>query len=377
MEDRNKPHMTPEGWRRPTDNNRHHRENGWDYKGRGIYHFTLVVAERFPLFGGLVVPSMEEAYVDLNSFGRMVLDRLLDIPHYYEQKGYALKLLVTQIMPDHIHMAIQVLEPMPQPIGTVIRGFKSACTSIYKRECYCPNDGTIMHGETRTHGEESTVHFSRIFARTGTIWEQNPAHYHERILHSDGQLRRMIAYIKDNPKRLAMKRAHPGLFRIQEEAEYNGMRMRTMGNRFLLDYPDKEVLQCSRSMTEGEIEKRKEECLAAAENGTVFVSAAISEGEKQICRALRESGYPIIILLAEGFPEEDHPHYPYYKPSGVYFEACSAGRLLLIEPDEANFEDPEIVAQITAKTGEIPHSAKRWRFLAMNAIAERIVAEER
>lgn len=143
----NKPIKTPNGWRRPTDNNRHHRENGWDYKGRGIYHFTLVVAERFPLFGELVVPSMEEAYVDLNSFGRMVLDRLLDIPHYYEQKGYALKLLVTQIMPDHIHMAIQVLEPMPQPIGTVIRGFKSACTSIYKRECYCPNDGTKMHRE--------------------------------------------------------------------------------------------------------------------------------------------------------------------------------------------------------------------------------------
>ena len=65
-------------------------------------------------------------------------------------------------------------------------------------------------------------------------------------------------------------------------------------------------------------------------------------------------------------------HYSYYKPSGVYFEACAAGRLLLIEPKEENFEKPEIVAQITAKTGKIPHSAKRWRFLAMNAIAEEI-----
>ena len=169
-----------------------------------------------------------------------------------------------------------------------------------------------------------------------------------------------------------MKRANPDLFRIQEEIEYNGMRMRVMGNRFLFDYPDKAVLQCSRSMTQEEIGARKEECLAMAESGTVFVSAAISEGEKQICRALREGGYPIIILLAEGFPKEDHPHYSYYKPSGVYFEACAAGRLLLIEPKEENFEKPEIVARVTAKTGVIPHSAKRWRFVAMNAIAEEI-----
>ena len=180
----------------------------------------------------------------------------------------------------------------------------------------------------------------------------------------------MIAYIKDNPRRLAMKRANPELFRIQEEIDHNGMRMRAMGNRFLLDYPDKAIVQCSRSMTEEEIAERKEECLAMAESGTVFVSAAISEGEKQICRALREGGYPIIVLLAEGFPKEDHPHYSYYKPSGVYFEACSEGRLLLIEPDDANFERPEIAARVTTKTGEIPHSAKRWRFVAMNAIAE-------
>ncbi len=29
--------------RRPVDPMRHHRENGWDYKGRAIYHFTLPV----------------------------------------------------------------------------------------------------------------------------------------------------------------------------------------------------------------------------------------------------------------------------------------------------------------------------------------------
>lgn len=358
----NKPIKTPNGWRRPTDDKRHHRENGWNYKGRGIYHFTLVTAERFPLFGSLTKDTNpEEAGIVLTEYGEQVLRIMRDIPDYYASKGYQLKILSSQVMPDHIHLLLQAVEPLPQPIGTVIRGFKSACTAVYKREYYCPNDGT--------KGKDVFL-FSRVFARTGTIWEPDIAHYHERIIHSYGQLERTIRYIKDNPRRLAMKRANPELFRIQEEIEHNGMRMRAMGNRFLLDYPDKAIVQCSRSMTEEEIAERKEECLAMAESGTVFVSAAISEGEKQICRALREGGYPIIVLLAEGFPKEDHPHYSYYKPSGVYFEACSAGRLLLIEPDEANFERPEIAGKVTAKTGDIPHSAKRWRFVAMNAIAE-------
>jgi hypothetical protein len=42
-----------QGKRRPVDPMRHHRENGWDYKGRAIYHFTLPVEERYPLFGTL------------------------------------------------------------------------------------------------------------------------------------------------------------------------------------------------------------------------------------------------------------------------------------------------------------------------------------
>ena len=51
-----------QGKRRPVDPMRHHRENGWDYKGRAIYHFTLPVEERFPLFGTLDGESAETAF---------------------------------------------------------------------------------------------------------------------------------------------------------------------------------------------------------------------------------------------------------------------------------------------------------------------------
>ncbi len=363
----NKPYMTSEGWMRPLDTHRHHRETHWDYKGRGVYHLTLVIEGHYPLLGVLDGNNPEEANIILNSFGKKVLERLQDTPRLYAEKGYQLKILASQIMPDHVHVAIQVLEPLPRTIGTVIRGFKSACTSLYKKEYYnCPNDGTKVHDE----GEKNIVHFSRIFTRTESIWEQIPEHYHERILHTSSHMDDMIAYIKDNPRRLAIKKAHPDLFKICEEQVIRGVRMRVLGNRFLLERPIRETLRCSRSLTQEEINTLQEECLDQAEKGTIYVSAAISNGEKQICRTLREAGYPLIIIPAEGFPKEDDPHFSFYKPKGVYFEACANGKLLLVEPDAEELERPDVVAKVAAKIGDIPHDSKRWKFMAMNEIAE-------
>ena len=35
---------------RPVDPMRHHREGGWDYRGRAIYHFTLPVEGLYRFF---------------------------------------------------------------------------------------------------------------------------------------------------------------------------------------------------------------------------------------------------------------------------------------------------------------------------------------
>ena len=358
-------------WRRATDTNRHHRTKVWNYKGRGIYHITLVVAERFPLFGELIGDTPDEARIELNAFGQLALALLRDEPRYYGEKGYQFKILASQIMPDHIHVAIQVLETLPKSIGNVVRGFKSACSSLYKtyeatRDC-----------KYAIEGENAPSHdfpFSRIFARTNSVWQPDAAYYHERIIHGYCQLDAMIHYIKDNPRRLWLKRANPDLFRIHQQTPIVGFNCTTLGNMFLYENPLKAPLHCSRTLTQAEIDTLKAECLSNAENGTVYVSPAVSEGEKQICRALREAGFPLIILLNEGFPAPDSPHYRFYKPKGVYFEACAEGKLLLIEPNSELFEQPDIEEQVYAKTGTIPHTAKRYRFLALNALSDRIAS---
>ena len=386
--------------RRPVDPMRHHRENGWDYKGRAIYHFTLPVEERFPLFGVIDGESAETAFVRLNPFGRRVCQMLCGLAQFYAGKGFALKVLAQKVMPDHVHLVIQVLEPLPQSIGAVVRGFKSGCTKVYK-EMYGSGDNAAgvngkdenrdnaagVHGngaDGHERGAEAPMHFARIFARRGSVWEQNPAYYHERILHAPGQLRRMIDYVKDNPRRLWIKSRNPEFFRLHRRTEAAGLSFTSMGNHFLLDWPDKQVVEMSRSATNEEVQEQLRKVLAAAHNGTVTYTAAISKGEQLIARTLREQGYLLVVLLNDGFPKEGSPHERYYKPGGVYFEACSKGQLLLLEPTEQAFLDAGIQAAVEATLRRkaearhyvytpIPVTSQRYRFMALNEMAKRLV----
>ena len=404
-----------QGVRRPVDPTRHHRESGWDYRGRAIYHFTLPVEERYPLFGVLEGESAETAFVRLNPFGRRVYQMLCGLPQFYAAKGFALKVLAQKVMPDHIHLVIQVLEPLPQSIGAVVRGFKSACTKVYKQDYYGSGENAAgmqgrdslqgqpsqlgsaagMQGRDSLQGQPSQlgsaagmqggvlVHFARIFASRGSIWEQNPAYYHERILHAPGQLRRMIDYVKDNPRRLWLKSRHPDLFRLHRRTEASGLLFTSLGNHFLLSQPEGQVVEMSRSASSTQIQERLRAALAAAHNGAVTYTAAISEGEKLIARTLREQGYPLVVLLNDGFPREGSPHERYYKPGGVYFEACSQGRLLLLEPAVQSFLDAGIRASAEATLRRkaearhwtytpVPVTSQRYRFVALNEMAKRL-----
>jgi hypothetical protein len=300
-------------------------------------------------------------------------------------------------------LVIQVLEPLPQSIGAVVRGFKSACTKIYKQDYFCSGENAAgMQGETsdgnaagvherasdentRMHGgqEKALVHFARIFAGRGSIWQQDPAYYHERILHAPGQLRRMIDYVKDNPRRLWLKTRNPDLFRLHRHTEVHGLSFTSMGNHFLLDWPDRQAVEVSRNAVANQVEERLRTVLAAAHNGAVTYTAAISKGEQHIARTLREQGYPLVVLLNNGFPKEGSPHERYYKPGGVYFEACSKGQLLLLEPTEQVFLDAGIqsaVQETLRRKAEARHSyyapiplaAQRYRFVALNEIAQRL-----
>ena len=389
---------------------RQRRCEGWDYKGRGIYMLTLVVRDRQPLL--CTIEEDEKGLCAVSTeIGRAVLEETEHITKIYPQ----IRILCRQIMPDHLHLLLFVEEALPVHLTSVVSGFKLGCNRGYwnslaklantehrgeEADTEKINEekiplaklaNTEHRGEgadtERRCGEENDKKQTAVScaadlceaekkdtqARRTGLWADG---YHDRILFHKGQLDALIHYIKDNPRRLALKRANPGLFKIRQHLQIAGMSFTAMGNIFFADYPQKAVIQCSRKLHQAEIDAKKAECLGEAAKGMVFVSAAISEGEKQICRAVREAGHPIMVLLEKGFPKPEDPNYKYFKPQGVYFEACAAGKLLLLEPEKELYEQAEIEAEVVAKAGNIPHEALRYRFLALNAIAERICGEE-
>ena len=392
-----------QGVRRAVDTTRHHRENGWDYRGRAVYHFTFPVEGRFPLFGTLEGENAERAFIKLNPFGYRVYQILCGLPQFYAAKGFALKVLAQKVMPDHIHLVIQVLEPLPQSIGAVVRGFKSACTKVYKQEFLsCGENAAEVHSRGEQQGDAAEMHsigeqqgnagalmhFARIFAGRNSIWQQDAAYYHERILHAPGQLNRMINYVKDNPRRLWLKKNNPDLFRLHRRTDVCGLSFTSLGNHFLLDWHDNQTVEMSRNATVEQIQIRLQTAMAAAQNGAVTYTAAISKGEQLIARTLRKQGYPLVVLLSDGFPKEGSPHERFYKPGGIYFEACSKGQLLLLEPTEQTFLNEDIQSAVEGtlrrKAAErhydykqIPLKSQRYRFVALNEIAKRLARIER
>lgn len=309
-----------------------------DYKDPSILMITLVTTNRQPILGILKGETIERT-----KLGQAIAEEINRIPTYNGAESIEIYSYV--IMPDHVHILLRIHDRLPKHIGQYIAWFKIKCTDT----CSALTGGPVS--ETM-----------RPFA----------SEYHDRLLKGKNQLSHMVRYIQDNPRRLALKRANKDLFRIRQNQQINTIPCTVLGNIFLIEHPLRQVLQCSRRLTQEQIDNLKADCLREAADGTVYVTAAISEGEKQIARALREAGFPLIILLEKGFPAPDDPHYSYFKPQGVYFEACAAGKLLLIEPRRDLLDREDIAVKTEAKVGHIPHDSQRYRFVAMNILAEDI-----
>ena len=333
-----KVYKTKEGWRCEKKQDHLLRAQWMDYQDPSIMLLTLVTTDRMPLLGKLVRETIQHT-----PLGEKVAKEIERIPTY--KGAESIEIYSYVVMPDHVHILLRIHDRLPLHLGHYIRWFKRQCTLA------CSDLGV-------TSPSDKLLPFA--------------AEYHDRQLTHRGQLAHMARYIQDNPRRLALKRANKELFTIHQNIRIRQLPCTTLGNMFLADYPIKQVIKCSRSLTQEQIDEQKAQCLADAAEGVVHITGAISEGEKQIAQSLRENGYPLIVILHEGFPKPNDPHYRYYKPSGVYFEACAAGKLLLIEPGKEVLERDDIVALTEAKVGHIPHETQRYRFVAMNMIADEI-----
>ena len=295
-------------------------------------------------------------------FGWAALEALEEMELLYPQ----VKIIESQLMPEHMHFVIYVHEELDKPLSALIRGFKAGAAKRWK---ILAENGEARHRATHTHGtfiakcdamkacnpnsgtSSAAAHFCAAHIPQ---WAES---FNDTILFRDGQLAAMINYVRDNPRRLAEKRANPELFSrvVNLSLPLDGGRIigqfEALGNRHLLDLPLVQV-QCSRryfayrripkagggmkiaknaagepiiDKSSPEYESRLEAVLAAASHGAVVLSPCISDGERQIAREALKRNMRLVVLKNMGFAKCE-------KPGGRLFEACVNGRLLMLAP---------------------------------------------
>jgi len=274
-----------------------------DYHAEGTYMLTLVTRNRQRLFGTLKGdPTIRTflpgcARVECSDLGNAIFFEEIKKINTYYPMAVVWKLCV---MPDHLHIILRIDSPLPEgkTLGTVVKGFKNGCNRAYWR----------------------------IY---GIEWKNRPGLFEEgycdKILKDFNQLDHWKHYLDDNPRRLLIKTTHPELFSVRHHLTINGRQCVAVGNPFLLDIPDKEAVVVHRRDDENEYARKREAWMATGANYGVLVGAFISPREREVKQSAMEQGYFIIHLTNECIGQ-------FYKPSGMDFDACAEGRMLIISP---------------------------------------------
>ena len=304
---------------------------GWDYKSPCIYQITIALADRRSMaLGRLVIdsdgegdPIQVEAHVELTAAGRAVEAEWRRMGEFTP----AIRPLEIQVMPDHIHGILRVTERLARPLGQILAGFKTGSSK----------------------------------AATGKpgFWSEG---FQDTILFHEGQLDSMFTYLRDNPRRLAVKRLYRKFFTVKRDlkigltpAQQNNrgglaLHFQAIGNEALLKSPMIFQVQCSRAylaykrvakpggglkiardeagrpiveLKTPEFDEKLKMLLSMAEKGAVLISPCISDGEREVARRAMEANAKLITLSNKGFS-------PLFKPSGRAFDSASEGRLLML-----------------------------------------------
>ena len=363
------------------------RCRGWDYRQPCIYQITLVLADRkSKALGRLVIgrepPPSLEAHIALTPAGEAVKREFLRIGEHHPE----IEPLFIQVMPDHVHFIIHVRQLMARPLGQAIAGFKTGS--------------------------------SKAAIGRGGLWAEG---FQDTILFHEGQLDAMFNYLRDNPRRLAVKQLRPEMFRVRNdlclalprqaqdralprqaqdralpyqaqdrapcsvlgaEAPSYEAHFSAIGNIFLLDSPNIVQVQCSRAyLSYKRLPKPGGGLKIARDAAGVPVVEKITpefeEKREQLLAAARHGAVLISPCISDGEREIARLAFAaslpvialrnmgfpaLYKPGGKLFDKTANGKLLMLAP-----------AAWPYSTAEKPMT--RFDACALNRIAQLIAGE--
>ena len=282
------------------------RKTGHNYTQPSAYLITVVVKDRLPLLGQLMGDSAQSAAIEATSLGRQVISAFYDIEQKVKDKtGCNVQVVQYQLMPDHFHGILYVRDQLPPTwhLGRIIGAWKGACSRAF------------THTAMLTHDQENVL----------TLFENG---YNDRPLLSKDQLQRWIAYLRDNPRRLWLKRHQSERLKKVFDFTLNNTdrRYTAVGNTFLITYPERIQVRCHRNLTDAEIRDEVAHYLHLAHQGKVLVSPFISPAERVVYDACYAEQLPMIRIVNRALDGR------FIYPSGRDFDACCAGFLLVLAP---------------------------------------------
>lgn len=412
----------------------HYKDRKDIWKGEGIYHVTFNVAGKECLLGELkavpremllryykdeakwrAIPAVndkdEVAMVELSPLGFAISEDL----KLFGKRHEGMEVIKKMIMDNHIHFIVWVRRDVKQSVLQALHGFQIGVTQIAKKMGEWPRPAV---GEREGVRQDERDTFLSIYKNKpvaseaddgledGSLFVANERACNARAdaddplktgdghilqkpflrtLYGNGQLQDMYDYISLNAYRKWVVIHNPELFTMHKDTMVEGLRFRSMGNHWLLDWPVRQMVECSRSAVQEDWDRQLENVLFDAKLGAVTYTAAVNKGEAYIARKLREAGYPLVVLMKEGFPPVGSDGEKYFKPGGVYFDTCKEARLLLMEAYPETYEDKRVVAAtdnvLRRKAEErhryyeaLPHNTMRWRFIAGNEIIRILVS---
>ncbi len=317
------------------------RRNGWDYCAPGRYMITLSLADRTrPWLGELAGKPGELASELASTMALSILGQL--IAELWQEIAVNWPGVVVEefvVMPDHLHGILHITCRQRHPLGQIVGSFKARSTAAARRLAE-EQEGIV----------QAAIVTASLLAGS-SLWSPGLT---DSILYSEERRQRAVAYIADNPRRLAAKRANPALFTVCRDLAIplplgvNGTEITAhfsaIGNHELLNRLDFHQVQCSRryfayrrdkygnpikdkppALETAEFRQVSELAGTMAKAGAVLVNPCISQGEREIARRAFAAGAAMIALRNKGFS-------PLYKPEGALFDRCAEGRLLMLAP---------------------------------------------
>lgn len=275
----------------------HRRSFSHDYFSPFIYHIIIKKAAKCELFGSVygdarIAPGKPGcAEIRESELGKIIAKTIIHLPYEYP----VIKLHQFCVMPDHVHLLIQVLFRSYRHLDFYIDGLKAKIAGKYSK-------------------------IRNLSVKEEEIFELG---YCDKPLYDNRSLDALFRYIRENPHRLAMRQQFPQFFQRVRKLKINGTEYEAYGNLFLYRNPDKNAVKISRKFSPEEKQQKKSQWLSAASKGTILVSPFISKEEKGIRAEAEGLGAKIILIIHEAFSER-------FKPSFREFNLCTEGRMLII-----------------------------------------------